>query len=150
MNIEKLATEFYQTLFAKYPQVKSMFPTDMKELGIKLMSVFELVIYSFEEKKVDQFSLQDVLIKPMQELGKQHEAKGVVPDHYIIANGLLIETMSSQNKKLFTDEMIDSWKLALEHLTKAMLAREKATTRSYSVSSLRDTFQTIMKSVIKK
>jgi hemoglobin-like flavoprotein len=114
------------------------------------MSVFELVIYSFEEKKVDQFSLQDVLIKPMQELGKQHEAKGVVPDHYIIANGLLIETMSSQNKKLFTDEMIDSWKLALEHLTKAMLAREKATTRSYSVSSLRDTFQTIMKSVIKK
>lgn len=150
INTEKLATEFYQALFTRYPQVKPMFPTDMKELGIKLMSVFELVIYSFEERKTDQFSLQDELLKPMQELGKQHEAKGVVPDHYTIANELLIETMTNQNKKVFTDEMIDSWKLALEHLTKAMLTREKATTSSYSVSSLRDTFQTIMKSVIKK
>ncbi|NOS94334.1 MAG: hypothetical protein HOP30_20665 [Cyclobacteriaceae bacterium] len=151
LDTEKLAGEFYETLFTRFPQVKPMFPTDMKELGIKLMSVFELVIYSFEEKSHNQFSLQDTLIKPMQELGKQHEAKGVVPEHYTIANNLLLEVLVKQNKATFSAEVETSWKLALEHLTVAMLSRndDKALLPA-TEHTLRDTFHSIMKKVLRK
>jgi len=151
LDTEKLAGEFYATLFKRYPQVKHMFPTDMKELGIKLMSVFELVIYSFEEKKHNEFNLQDALIKPMQELGKQHEAKGVVPEHYTIANDLLLEILVKQNKTIFNSEVETSWRLALEHLTVAMLSRTNAKVSEMSgEATLRDTFHSIMKKVLRK
>jgi hemoglobin-like flavoprotein len=149
-NTEKLATEFYGALFSKYPQVKHLFPTDMKELGIKLMSVFELVIYSFEEKKTNRFSLQEELIKPMQELGKQHEAKGVMPDHYLIANDLLLEILAKENETLFTDEVKMSWKLALEHLTIAMLSKQPVNANHSDGRTLREIFNAIVKNVIKK
>lgn len=151
LDTERLASEFYETLFARYPQVKPMFPTDMKELGIKLMSVFELVIYSFEEKSHNQFSLQDTLIKPMQELGKQHEAKGVLPEHYSIANDLLLEILIKQNKDTFTTEVEMSWSLALQHLTVAMLSRNKDGAQApLAERTLRDTFHSIMKKVTGK
>ncbi len=151
LDTEKLAGEFYETLFERYPQVKHMFPTDMKELGIKLMSVFELVIYSFEEKKHNEFSLQDTLIKPMQELGKQHEVKGVVPEHYTIANDLLLEILVKQNRSAFTPEVTASWKLALEHLTAAMLSNSTIQALEMPAeSTLRDTFHSIMKKVLRK
>jgi hemoglobin-like flavoprotein len=151
LETERLAAEFYETLFKRYPQVKAMFPTDMKELGIKLMSVFELVIYSFEEKSHNQFSLQDTLVRPMQELGKQHEAKGVLPEHYTIANDLLLEILVKQNKNTFTEEVEKSWELALQHLTVAMLSRNKERASATTTdSTLRDTFHSIMKKVIGK
>jgi hemoglobin-like flavoprotein len=151
LETERLAAEFYETLFKRYPQVKAMFPTDMKELGIKLMSVFELVIYSFEEKSHNQFSLQDTLVRPMQELGKQHEAKGVLPEHYTIANNLLLEVLVKQNKATFSVEVESSWKLALEHLTVAMLSRTDDKGLAPAVeNSLRDTFHSIMKKVLRK
>ena len=151
LDTEKLAGEFYATLFKRYPQVKHMFPTDMKELGIKLMSVFELVIYSFEEKKHDEFSLQDSLITPMQELGKQHEARGVVPEHYTIANDLLLDILIKQNKAVFNPEVESSWRLALEHLTVAMLSRTNVKVPEMSGEpTLRDTFHSIMKKVLRK
>ncbi len=150
LDTENLAAEFYETLFKRYPQVKHMFPTDMKELGIKLMSVFELVIYSFDEKNHNAFSLQDALIKPMQELGKQHEAKGVAPEHYTIANNLLLEIIVKQNKTVFNQEVESSWRLALEHLTVAMLSRTSSKgLEPYVDSTLRDTFHSIMKKVLK-
>jgi hemoglobin-like flavoprotein len=151
LNTEKLAAEFYETLFKRYPQVKHMFPADMKELGIKLMSVFELVIYSFEEKKPNEFSLQDTLIKPMQELGKQHEAKGVLTEHYTIANDLLLEIVVKQNPSVFNTEVESSWRLALEHLTVAMLSQPNVKeSKILGERTLRDTFHSIMKNVLKK
>ncbi len=151
LDTEKVASEFYMTLFMRYPHIKHMFPSDTKELGIKLMSVFELVIYSFEEKSHNQFSLQDTLRRPLQELGKLHEAKGVLPVHYAIANDLLLEILTKQNKDTFTPEVEASWKLALEHLTIAMLIRSENTMSGvHAETSLRDTFQLIMKKVLRK
>src|SRR5690349_3556304 len=118
MNPAQIAAQFYGTLFQQHPEVKSMFPADTVELGSKLMSVFELVVFSFDEKEHGRFGLQDVLIKPLRALGRKHDDKGVKPEYYEIANSLLLKIM--KESEYFTTEMYQSWQLALEHLTYAM------------------------------
>jgi len=146
---DKVATEFYEKLFTRYPEVRAMFPTDMKELEIKLMSVCELVIFSFEEKETDQYRLQDALIIPLRELGRQHDDKGVMPEHYTIANQLLIDTLRNQVGEQFSSEVRTSWELALEHLTCVMLDRS-GTNRKNETGSLRATFTNLIKTILHK
>jgi hemoglobin-like flavoprotein len=121
LDTVRVASQFYRKLFALYPEVKSMFPSDTSDLGIKLMSVFELAVFSFEEKTQNQFGLQDAVIAPLRELGRKHESKGVLREHYKIANRLLLETMKNESPDVFSSKVEQSWALALQHLTFAML-----------------------------
>lgn len=153
LNADQVANDFYNRLFTQYPAVKHFFPADMSDLSTKLMSVFELVVFSFEEKTHDQFLLQDALIVPLRELGRKHDAKGIEPRHYTIANGLLLETMRDAGKDFFTNEVADAWKIALDQLTAAMLDRSvKAPSDidSQSGNSLRDAFAYIRKRLLNK
>ncbi|MFN8889852.1 MAG: hypothetical protein ACK5WF_20515, partial [Cyclobacteriaceae bacterium] len=71
--------------------------------------------------------------------------------HYTIANDLLLEILVKQNKNTFTEEVEKSWELALQHLTVAMLSRNKERASATTTdSTLRDTFHSIMKKVIGK
>jgi hemoglobin-like flavoprotein len=153
LNTEQVANDFYSRLFTQYPAVKHFFPTDMSDLSTKLMSVFELVVFSFEEKKHDQFLLQDALIVPLRELGRKHDAKGIEPKHYTIANDLLLETMRDAGKDFFTSEVADAWKLALDQLTAAMLDRSVKTPPQFDLQSgksLRDAFMYIRDRILNK
>jgi hemoglobin-like flavoprotein len=146
-----VATNFYSRLFERHPYVRPLFPTDTSELASKLMSVFELVVFSFEEKKQDQYMLQEPLIVPLRELGRKHETKGVKAEHYEIANSLLLETIRDGGKDFFTKEVEDAWKLALDLLATAMQDRSVKTTGIYegSGNTLRDTFAYIRKKLLK-
>lgn len=151
LNADQVANDFYNRLFTQYPALKHLFPTDMSDLSTKLMSVFELVVFSFEEKKHDQFLLQDALIVPLRELGRKHDAKGVEPKHYTIANGLLLETMRDNGKDFFSNEVVNAWKLALDQLAAAMLDRTVKTPPQFeSGNSLRDAFAYIRKKLLSK
>ena len=146
-----VAHNFYSRLFERHPYVRPLFPTDMTELASKLMSVFELVVFSFEEKKHDQYLLQEPLIVPLRELGRKHDSKGVKPEHYGIANGLLLETMRDGGKDFFTAEVEAAWKIALDQLTFAMQDRSVKTRGVHEESgkTLRDTFAYIRKKLLK-
>jgi len=148
-----VAEKFYAKLFERYPEVKHLFPPDMVDLGAKLMSVFELVVFSFEEKSHGQFRLHDSVILPLRHLGLKHDEKGVDHKHYPIANALLLESMKETGGSLFTDEVAQAWKLALNHLTETMLNKSikpDATSEKESGLSLRDTFSYIRKRLSKK
>jgi hemoglobin-like flavoprotein len=152
MNPPQVAARFYSTLFQQHPEVKPMFPADTVELGSKLMSVFELVVFSFDEKEHGRFGLQDVLIKPLRALGRKHDDKGVKPEHYEIANGLLLKIMKESGES-FTTEMYQSWQLALEHLTYAMQDKSVDSTLKSSeqtTTSIRDMFANILQNLKKQ
>jgi hemoglobin-like flavoprotein len=146
LDTEWVAAEFYRKLFTRHPEVKPLFPTDMIDLGKKLMSVFELIVFSFEEKQHNQFELQDPLIVPLRDLGRKHEEKGVKPEHYAIANGLLLETLCDAGKDDFTSEVKESWRLALAHLTHAMNDKsiQLPASRKSSGKTLGETFSKLI------
>jgi hypothetical protein len=110
------------------------------------MSVFELVIYSFEEKQRGQFALQDSVLLPLRHLGILHENKGVAPAHYEVVNLLVLEGLQHSFGNEFTPEIKTAWSLALGHLSAAMLNKKLKPTDKSSVesgNSLRETFNTI-------
>jgi hemoglobin-like flavoprotein len=121
LNAQAYSDYFYKNLFERHPEVRPMFPADIEELKLKLMSVFELVMFSFEEKQDGQFALQEPLIIPLRHLGRTHEEKGVLPAHYQIANGLTLESLAHTLGTEHTPEIRQAWQLALAHLTSAML-----------------------------
>lgn len=141
LDTDHLANSFYRRLFERYPEVQHMFSVDMSEQATKLMSVFELVIYSFHEHAPGEFVLHPDVIVPLSSLGKKHTEKGVQPYHYPIANELLLECLKDEAGYVFPKEAELAWKLALLHLTQAMLSEQKAT---HAVGgTIRDSFRYI-------
>jgi hemoglobin-like flavoprotein len=139
---------FYKRLFESHPQLRALFPVDIADLKTKLMSVFELMVFSFEEKKLDEFALQDSLLVPLRNLGRMHEEKGVIPAHYPIANGLMLEALQYTMGKSHTEEIRQAWQLALTQITAAMLNTSiKPEQTGDPVGNLRDAFRNIFQKI---
>jgi hemoglobin-like flavoprotein len=143
LDTDSLAKRFYSSLFLKYPEVKPLFPDDLSELSIKLISVFELVIHSFEEHSPNEFFLQETLIAPLRALGKKHTDKGVESVHYPIANDLLLQAIKEEAGYILPVEAEVAWKLALGHLTSAMMNSDVKTDPSQNYATIRDSFNYI-------
>jgi hemoglobin-like flavoprotein len=119
MNSMNIASRFYSRLLEQYPEVAHLFPADNHELKEKLASVLQLVVFSFEEKKSNQFELQESLIIPLRDLGRKHEQKGVRNAHYPVGNSLLLQAIKDEMGNSF-DEVSNAWQIALDLLTTAM------------------------------
>jgi hemoglobin-like flavoprotein len=142
------AAAFYELLFERHPELKPLFPANRGDLEIKLMSVFELVAYSFYEKSQDSFVLQPDVLMPLRELGRKHDNLNILPEHYIIANTTFIRAMRNLPNTTFTEEVFESWKLALQHLTAAMLnpiMKPSSSLMEQTGNTLRQTFEFIKK-----
>lgn len=125
IDTDRLAMRFYSSLFAKHPEVKSLFPSDLSVLSTKIVSVFELVVHSFKENEKGEYHLQQEVLNPLRALGDLHRQKGVIDDYYPWVNELLLNSISIEAPTLFTSEMERAWKLALNNLTIAMLSNAK-------------------------
>lgn len=141
LDTDRLAHSFYKRLFTKYPEVQHMFSADMNEQATKLISVFELVIFSFHETEPGAYVIHPDVVAPLHSLGKKHTDKGVQPYHYPIANELLLECVKDEAGYVFPKEAEASWKLALQHLTHAMLSDQKS--EATMSGSIRDSFRYI-------
>ncbi len=119
-----------------------MFPEDMTEQRTKLISVFELVVFSFAEREPGRFFIQEEIIAPLRMLGKKHTEKGVQKVHYPIANELLLRSIEEEAGYVFPVEAQEAWELALRHITTAMLTDRKKISEE-NFQSLRETFNYI-------
>lgn len=126
IDTDRLAMRFYTALFVKHPEVKKLFPDDLTVLSTKIISVFELVIYSFREAEKNQFMLEAELLTPLRTLGELHSRKGVMNMHYPWVNELLLQSIAEEAQSSFTPAVEVAWKLALNHLTVAMLDNQRA------------------------
>jgi len=139
LDTDRLAMRFYSSLFAEHPQVKSLFPDDLTILSTKIVSVFELIIHSFKENMPGEFTLQTEVLRPLRHLGELHTKKGVVNEYYPWANELLLKSIRDESQT-FTLETEKAWKLALNHLTFAMLSDHLPSDHS-GHETLRDSYQ---------
>jgi hemoglobin-like flavoprotein len=98
---EEAAAIFYARLFETNPELKSLFKSDMKEQGRKLMATIAVVVNSLDR-------LSDVL-PAVQALAVRHAGYGVRSQDYDAVGNALIWTLQTGLGERFTDKHTAAW-----------------------------------------
>ena len=111
---EQLIENFYDNLFTKAPQVRSMFPDDMGEQRKHLLAAVGLVV-----KHADNIAH----IQPaLEEMGIRHTRYGAVAEHYPVVRDTLIETMADMAGDLWNSDLEEAWFTALNAISAIMIS----------------------------
>ncbi|MBC8790434.1 MAG: hemin receptor [Tagaea sp. CACIAM 22H2] len=92
---------FYDRLFATAPQVRAMFPQDMKDQKKKLMQMIGTAVTNLHQ--VDKIA--DAVAK----LGARHVKYGVKDEHYDIVGAALLFTLKQGLGDKFTPDTESAW-----------------------------------------
>lgn len=121
---KELGELFYRRLFEQHPELRPMFPADIKPQAKKLVGVLAIVVASLDR-------LGEIM--PVVEgLGRSHGAYGVKPHHYDQVGGALIWTLDRMMGDQFTSDVRHAWIVAYTTLSEVMMsAAEEAATGSH-------------------
>ena len=98
---EKAAEIFYDKLFELDPSLKSLFKSDMKEQGKKLMTMLATAVNGLNRPQS--------IIGAVQDLGKRHTGYGVEDQHYDTVAATLLFTLEAGLGEDWTDELKEAW-----------------------------------------
>lgn len=110
---EQAAELFYNRLFEQNPDIKTMFKSDMKEQGRKLMKTLKIAVSTLNN--IEQ------LIPVVEKLGKGHVGYGVQPKHYDAVGEALMWTLAQGLGEAFTPEAEDAWGAIYDTLAATMI-----------------------------
>ena len=114
---EALVARFYEELFARFPELRPMFAnTDPAEQQKKLLAALQLVVNSL--RKPAQ------LRKTLLALGEKHHAYGAKQEHYTAVAETLLDVMAEFAGDLWTPEVADAWRNALNTVAATMLSAD--------------------------
>lgn len=107
------ADMFYDRLFMTAPQVRSLFPDDLREQKKKLMAMIGMVVTNLH-------SLEDIL-PAASALAKRHVGYGAKPEHYQIVGNALIWTLGNGLGSAWTSDLEVAWTAAYTTLSDYMI-----------------------------
>ena len=110
----RLATIFYDKLFAAAPQLRPMFKGDIGLQSKKLIHALDAVVLNFEKPTENAAMLAA--------LGQRHAQYGARPEHYDLVINLLIETMETLLGPDVNPTALDEWRMALRLVSNQMIA----------------------------
>jgi nitric oxide dioxygenase len=111
---DQAAALFYGRLFELDPSLRPLFKGDMAAQGAKLMVALGAVVAS-----LDRLAR---ILPAIRQLGRQHAAYGVRPDHYATFGEALIWTLQQAQGADFTPALRRAWTDAYGRLAWAMIA----------------------------
>lgn len=97
----RAADLFYDRLFEIAPEVRSLFPQDLAEQKMKLMTMLGTAV-----SNLHQF---DMILSEMKSLGRRHQGYGVTPAHYAPVGAALLWTLEKRLGAEFTPEVKAAW-----------------------------------------
>lgn len=106
---------FYDRLFAAAPQVRSLFPTDMRAQKKKLIGTLSWVIDNLEHG--------DALKTALRDLGRRHDGYGAQPQDYPVVADAMLAAMAEVCGSNWSQEIEADWRTALERMSDTMLGR---------------------------
>lgn len=115
-NEDAFASNFYERLFKKAPQVRELFKKNMVDQGRMLTHMLGGIIYSL--------SRPEYLILGLKSLGRQHQGYGVQKEHYPIVKEVLMETIEDELGEACTHKVRFAWQSALDLVTQSMQSYE--------------------------
>ncbi|MFC3228539.1 globin family protein [Marinibaculum pumilum] len=92
---------FYDRLFATAPEVRPLFPEDMRGQKKKLMQMLATAVQNLHQV--------ETIVPAVQELGRRHVGYGVREDHYAPVGAALIYTLEQGLGADFTPELRAAW-----------------------------------------
>ena len=92
---------FYDRLFAIAPEVRPMFPQDLKEQKKKLIAMLATAVTNLHQT--------EKIIPAVQELGKRHAGYGVTAKHYEPVGAALLWTLEQGLGAEFTPPLKAAW-----------------------------------------
>lgn len=92
---------FYDRLFEVAPQLRPLFPQDMREQKKKLMQMIGTAVNSLHKV--------DTIVGAVQDLGRRHVGYGVKDEHYDIVGGALLYTLGKGLGDAFTPDVEKAW-----------------------------------------
>jgi hemoglobin-like flavoprotein len=95
------ASLFYDRLFEIAPEVRSMFPKDMKEQKVKLMSMLGTAVANLHKL--------ETILPAVKALGERHKGYGVTTAHYAPVGAALLWTLEKGLGADFTPEVKAAW-----------------------------------------
>lgn len=96
-----LANLFYGRLFSLAPELRPMFKGDIREQGLKLMSMLDSCIESLGRLEEIRPQLHD--------LGKRHVEYGTKAEHYPVVAKALLWSLGQALEHRFDKETKDAW-----------------------------------------
>lgn len=105
---------FYDRLFETAPEVRSMFPQDMKEQKAKLMGMLGTAVSNLH--KLDE------ILPAVKALGERHKGYGVTAAHYAPVGAALLWTLEKGLGPDFTPEVKEAWTVTYTALAGLMTA----------------------------
>jgi len=98
---EQAAELFYGKLFELNPELKSLFKSDMKEQGRKLMAILNTAVNSLDKL--------ETIVPAVQDMGRRHVAYGVKDEDYDTVGEALLWTLEQGLGEGFTADIKDAW-----------------------------------------
>ncbi len=92
---------FYSRLFEIAPQLRPMFPKDLKEQKAKLMAMIAAAVGGLHDL--------DTLVPHVKALGARHSGYGVTVAHYAIVGDALMWTLERGLGDEYTPEVRSAW-----------------------------------------
>lgn len=109
---DQAADLFYGRLFEIAPQVRPLFPNDMSEQKMKLMSMIGTAVNNLHQV--------EKIIPAVQELGRKHVGYGVTTEQYKPVGEALIWTLEKGLGDAFTPDVKEAWVTTYQTLEKVM------------------------------
>jgi pimeloyl-ACP methyl ester carboxylesterase/hemoglobin-like flavoprotein len=126
---ERLASRFYELVFAADPALRPLFAADMRGQRVKLESTLQTVVRNVRSP--------EMLVPLLEDLGERHAAFGVLPAHFEAVGQALLAALAEAEGPAWTPALEASWLRAYQYIAGHMsrgVARASA-----SGSSLRYT-----------
>ena len=109
---DRFSEIFYDKVFEKAPQVRSLFRNNMRDQGRLLTHMLSGIVYSL--------SRPEHLVMGLKRLGKNHDRYGVKEDHYPVIKEVMLETIPEVLGDFFTPRINEAWGQALDFVVATM------------------------------
>ena len=104
---------FYQRMFEQHPDIRALFPKNIKEQKTKLLTTLDNVING-----IDYINE----LKPtLTELGQHHKNIGITEEMYDVVISAIVETANVSSDYKLTSEELDAWQGAFREISNIML-----------------------------
>jgi nitric oxide dioxygenase len=104
---------FYDRLFAMAPELRSMFPADLEQQAVKLMSMLGAVVARIHD--------HGALTPLVSDLGRRHAGYGVQPAHYELVGEALLWALGQRIGPDFQRDAYETWRRTYVALAEVML-----------------------------
>lgn len=111
-HADLIAERFYAKVFDAAPEVRLLFPDDMRVQRNKLIEMLAFVVSNLGKPEELDHRLKD--------LGGRHQSYGAQRIHYVVVRAALVETLAESREIKFTSEELAAWDNLLRYMAKGM------------------------------